>query len=86
MNIYNKNYFKIFILFFIFYSGTCNSNNQSYNNTPYKKNLIYYTSKNRCIKRTQRVINPYNVLAKDILRKYIYIINVVVIYIILYSI
>ena len=91
----NKYYLKIFILFFIFYSGTCN--NQSHNNTPickslknlqdnnyvpFKKNLIYYSCKHKDGNKTRRV---YSVLAKDILRKYVYIINVVVIYIILYS-
>jgi len=97
MNLYSiKNYLKIFILFFIFYTGTCN--NQSHNNTPicknfknlqennyvsFKKKLIYYSCKHRDGNKTRRA---YSILAKDILRKYIYIINVVVIYIILYSI
>lgn len=91
----NKYYLKIFILFFIFYSGTCN--NQSHNNTPickslknlqdnnyvpFKNKLIYYSCKHKDGNKTRRV---YSVLAKDILRKYVYIINVVVIYIILYS-
>lgn len=91
----NKNYLKSFILFFIFYSGICN--NQSHNNTPickslknlqdnnyvpFKKKLIYYSCKHKDGNKTRRV---YSVLAKDILRKYVYIINVVVIYIILYS-
>jgi hypothetical protein len=98
MNIYYIiNYLKILILFFIFYSGTCNSNNQSYNNTPickslknlqennyvsFNKKLIYYSCKHRDDNKTRRA---YNVLGKNILRKYIYIINVVVIYIILNS-
>jgi hypothetical protein len=97
MNLYSiKNYFKIFILFFIFYSGTCN--NKSHNNismckslknlqdnnyVPFNKKLIYYSCKHRDGNKTRRA---YSILAKDILRKYIYIINVVVIYIILYSI
>lgn len=91
----NKYYLKIFILFFIFYTGTCN--NQSHNNTPickslknlqdnnyipFKNKLIYYSCKHKDGNKTRRV---YSVLAKDILRKYVYIINVVVIYIILYS-
>jgi hypothetical protein len=98
MNIYYKNYLKILILFFIFYTGTCNSSNQSYNNTPickslknlqennyisFKKKLIYYSCKHRDNNKTRRA---YSILAKDILRKYLYIINVVVIYIILYNI
>ena len=91
----NKNYLKSFILFFIFYTGTCN--NHSHNNTPickslknlqdnnyipFKNKLIYYSCKHKDGNKTRRV---YSVLAKDILRKYVYIINVVVIYIILYS-
>lgn len=91
----NKYYLKIFILFFIFYTGTCN--NQSHNNTPickslknlqnnnyapFKKKLIYYSCKHKDGNKARRV---YSVFAKDILRKYVYIINVVVIYIILYS-
>lgn len=97
MNKYNKNYLKVIILFFIFYYGTCN--NKSHNNTPickslkklrdnnnnyalFKKKLIYYSCKHKDGNKTRRV---YSVLAKDILRKYVYIINVVVIYIILYN-
>ena len=49
---------------------------------PLNKRLVYYTCRHS---GTQRVYNPYAVVAKDILRKYIYIVNVVVIYIILYS-
>ena len=100
MNKYNKNFLKILILFFIFYTGTCNSNNKSHNthnNTPicksltnlqennyvsFKKKIIYYSCKHRDGNKIRRA---YSVLAKDILRKYVYIINVVVIYIILYS-
>ena len=94
MNKYNKNYLKVIILFFIFYYGTCN--NKSHNNTIickslkklqdnnyvlFKKNLIYYSCKHKGVNKPRRV---YSVLGKDILRKYVYIINVVVIYIILY--
>jgi hypothetical protein len=50
---------------------------------PLKNRLVYYTCKHSG--GTRRVYNPYAVVAKDILRKYIYIVNVVVIYIILYS-
>ena len=91
----NKYYLKSFILFFIFYTGTCN--NQSHNNisickslkylqennyVPLKKKLIYYSCKHKDGNKTRRV---YSIFAKNILRKYLYIINVVVIYIILYS-
>lgn len=49
---------------------------------PFKNRLVYYTCKHS---GTRRTYNPYAVVAKDVLRKYIYIVNVVVIYIILYS-
>ena len=49
---------------------------------PLKNRLVYYTCKHS---GTRRAYNPYAVVAKDVLRKYIYIVNVVVIYIILYS-
>ncbi len=49
---------------------------------PVKNRLVYYTCKHS---GTRRAYNPYAVVAKDVLRKYIYIVNVVVIYIILYS-
>ena len=87
-------YFKFFIFISCFYN--CYSDNTSnicrrlnvarYNpstkNTSYTSHTIYYCSKNRSMTRH----NPYAVFAKDILRKYIYIINVVVVYIILLSI
>ena len=50
---------------------------------PLKNRLVYYTCKHSG--GTRRAYNPYAVVAKDVLRKYIYIVNVVVIYIILYS-
>ncbi len=48
---------------------------------PLKNRLAYYTCKHSG--GTRRAYNPYAVVAKDVLRKYIYIVNVVVIYIIL---
>jgi hypothetical protein len=93
------NLYKIFILFFIFSTGCCDiknssnspllsndlTNNISSNYAPYKKKLRYYSCKHRGVSRPRRASNPYTVFATDILRKYIYIVNVVVIYIILYS-
>ena len=61
-------------------SQTSHTSHTSY--TSYTSYTIYYCSKNRSITRH----NPYAVFAKDILRKYIYIINIVVVYIILLSI
>ena len=90
-------YFKFFIFISCFYN--CYSDNTSNicrrlivaRYLPFTKHTsqtsqtsytIYYCSKNRSITRH----NPYAVYAKDILRKYIYIINIVVVYIILLSI
>jgi hypothetical protein len=50
-----------------------------------KRRVVYYAGSHRSIRKTMRNHNPYAVFATDILRKYIYIVNVVVIYIILYS-
>jgi hypothetical protein len=98
MNI--NNCLKILILFFIFYTGNCDKNHHStiplFNNNicknlkdnnyvPFKKRLLHYGCKRRGVSRIRRAYNPYAVFATDILRKYIYIVNVIVIYIILYS-
>jgi len=89
---------KPLVFFFIFATGYCdkhrhntiplfNKNICKKDNTyasiastyvPLNKRIVYYTCRHS---GTQRVYNPY----ADILRKYIYIVNVVVIYIILYS-
>jgi hypothetical protein len=89
--------YKIFILFLIFYN--CNGNNSNINNSilnksickqsnkneynSLNKNIKYYISKN-IVKKKQ--MNPYVTLSKDILRKYVFIINVVLIYILLNSV
>lgn len=90
-----KNNFKFFILFLCFYYSYSNDNNASENATnnicrrlrvatilPFRKKKIYYCSKNRTITRP----NQSSVFTKNILRKYIYIINIVVVYVILLSI
>lgn len=118
-----RNYFKIFVLFFIFYKGYCDKHHHRHISlfnrsicksltglgsltglvsltglgsltglegtgtisrlcgTPFTRRLLYYG----CSHRMRRHHNPYSVFAKDIIRKYVYIVNVVVIYIILYS-
>jgi hypothetical protein len=83
MKIHNI-YLKTLGLFFIFYTGVSGESNsyickQIKNNKyiPFKKRIIHYGCKNNGLN------NPYVVFAKDILRKYIYIFNVVVIYILL---
>jgi len=56
----------------------CPSNNIiAYNRRP-----VHYVASHRVAKHYR---NPYAVVATDVLRKYLYIVNVVVIYIILYS-
>jgi hypothetical protein len=86
--------YKIFILFLIFYTSNSHMNNsllnknicKQLNNSKYQsfnKNIEYYICKN-VVKKRQ--INPYAVLSKDVLRKYIFIINVVLIYILLNSV
>ena len=47
-----------------------------------KRTPVYYVSRH---KDARQYPNHYRVFTRDILRKYIYIVNVVVIYIILYS-
>jgi hypothetical protein len=66
-------------------TNAANTSNTSniYIYVPLKNRLAYYTCKHSG--GTRRAYNPYAVVAKDVLRKYIYIVNVVVIYIILYS-
>ena len=91
MKIYNI-CIKISVLFFIFYSGECNSKTPLLNNNickqikdnkyiPFKKRIIHYGCKNRGTRRIRRFHNPYAVIAKDMMRRYVYVINIVVIYI-----
>ena len=86
-----KNHFKFFIFFLCFYYSYSNDNATNNNICrrlrianflPFRKKTIYYCSKNRSITRP----NQYSVFTKNILRKYIYIINIVVVYVILLSI
>jgi len=81
MKIYNI-CIKIFVLFFIFYSGECKDNSR----IPFKRSVIYYSCKHRDTRRIRRFHNPYAVIAKDMMRRYVYVINIVVIYILLYCI
>ena len=84
-----RNYFKVFILFIIFYNCKCNKTyvfNKSIckrltDNKYLANEKRYYCSKNKNPK-------PYMIYTytKDILRKYIYVVNIIVIYLILQSI
>lgn len=88
MKIHNI-YLKTLGLFFIFYTGVTGENNSNVcrqikdnKYIPFKKRIIHYTE--NCVKTdSMRLNNPYVVFAKDILRKYVYIFNVVVIYVLL---
>ena len=90
MKIYNINkYFKIFILFLIFYIGHGNSSKSIVNKKickQLKDNKYLLSSKNiehyMCKNNKQKYYNTSAVLCKDILRKYIFVLNIVVIYII----
>ena len=91
---------KTLVFFFIFATGCCGDKHHHrtialFNKSickslkdnsdafiPFNKRAVYYVCKHR---ETRKGSNPYAVVATDILRKYIYIVNVVVIYIILYS-
>lgn len=101
LNTMNPRYIRRFLIFFfIFVTGCCgDKHNHStipiFNKSicksikensdafiPFKKRVVYYVCKHR---GTRKGSNPYAVVTADILRKYIYIVNIVVIYIILYS-
>jgi len=91
----NPRYIRTIVFFFIFATGCCGDKHHHstiplFNKSicksikensdafiPCKKRVVYYVCKHRDYR--------YAVVTKDILRKYIYIINVVVIYIIFYS-
>lgn len=83
-----RNYFKVFILFIIFYNCKCNKTyvfNKSIckrliDNKYLANEKRYYCSKNK------KLHNQYMVFTKDILRKYIYVVNIIVIFLILQSI
>lgn len=95
LNTMNPRYIRALVFFFIFVTGCCGDKHhhstiplfnksicKSHKGTsdvyiPCKKREVYYVCKHRDYR--------YAVVTKDILRKYIYIINVVVIYIIFYS-
>lgn len=95
LNTMNPRYIRAFVFFFIFATGCCGDKHHHstialFNKSicksikensdvyiPCKKREVYYVCKHRDYR--------YAVVTKDILRKYIYIINVVVIYIIFYS-
>lgn len=100
MNIYYIYYIRTLVFFFIFATGCCGDKHHHstiplFNKSicksikensdafiPCKKRVVYYVCKHR---GTRKGSNSYAVVTADILRKYIYIVNIVVIYIILYS-
>lgn len=80
------------VFFFIFATGSVSS--VSSGGDKHRHSNISLFNKNICkrnsvssvsvVARASKIRRAYNPYAKDILRKYIYIVNVVVIYIILY--
>jgi hypothetical protein len=88
----NPRYIRRFLVFFfIFATGNGDKHRHSnislFNKNICKRNCVSNGS-SVCVgkaSKIKRAYNPYAVVAKDVLRKYFYIINVVVIYIILYS-
>jgi len=83
-----KNYFKVFILFIIFYN--CKCNHFSVFNKSICKRLTYnkyFANENRIYcSKNKKPHNQYMVFTKDILRKYIYVVNIIIVYLILQSI
>lgn len=85
----NPRYIRRFlVLFFIFATGSGGDKHRHSNISLFNKNICKRNCSIVCVgkaSKIRRAYNPYAVVAKDVLRKYFYIINVVVIYIILYS-
>ena len=84
MKLYINNYFKILIFFLIFYIGHCHNSKSIVNKNICKqlkdnkyisssKNIEYYMCKNN----KQKYYNTSALLSKDILRKYIFVLNIV---------
>lgn len=91
----NPRYIRRFLIFFFIFatdsvsgvSGGGDKHRHS-NISLFNKNICKRNCSIVCVARAskiRRAYNPDTVVAKDMLRKYFYIINVVVIYIILYS-
>ena len=80
----NPRYIRRFlVLFFIFATGSGDKHRHS-NISLFNKNICKRNCYIVCVGKASKIRRAYNPYAKDILRKYIYIVNVVVIYIILY--
>jgi hypothetical protein len=91
----NLRYIRRFLVFFFIFA-TGSGGNVSGGGDKHRHSNISLFNKNICKRncsivcvgkasKIRRAYNPYAVVAKDVLRKYFYIMNVVVIYIILYS-
>lgn len=98
MTTMNPRYIRRFLIFFfIFATGSVSGGggvsgggdkHRHSNISLFNKNICKRNCSIVCVgkaSKIRRAYNPYTVVAKDVLRKYFYIINVVVIYIILYS-
>ena len=81
-----KNYFKVFILLIIFYKCNCNQTsvfNKSICKRLTNKNCFAIEERYYCSKHKKS--NKYYVYTKDILRKYVYVVNIIIVYLILQS-
>ena len=80
-----------FVFFFIFATGSVSSvssggdKHRHSNISLFNKNICKRNCYIVCVGKASKIRRAYNPYTKDMLRKYFYIINVVVIYIILYS-
>ena len=87
----NPRYIRRFLVFFFIFATGNGDKHRHSNISLFNKNICKRNSVISCsvcvgkASKIKRAYNPYAVVAKDVLRKYFYIINVVVIYIILYS-
>ena len=84
----NPRYIRRFLVFFFIFATGSGDKHRHSNISLFNKNICKRNCSIVCVgkaSKIKRAYNPYAVVAKDVLRKYFYIINVVVIYIILYS-
>lgn len=82
---------RLLVFFFIFATGGVSGvsgggdKHRHSNISLFNKNICKRNCSIVCVGKASKIRRAYNPYAKDMLRKYFYIINVVVIYIILYS-
>ena len=89
LNTMNPRYIRLLLVFFfIFATGSVSGGGDKHrhsNISLFNKNICKRNCSVVCVGSASKIRRAYNPYAKDMLRKYFYIINVVVIYIIIYS-